>query len=128
MQKNIRFFTFQFSYSTKNSIKIRRIRISKRLVQSGSIAIFLTTVFGVFGVGLHGLLKNATFASNLNPDSLSGQLAVARLQQTKIDYSRPEVAEAVAVNSGGPVDTDDTTIADPLVESELKQIVAASDP
>lgn len=128
MQKNTRFFTFQFSYSTKNTIKIRRIRISKRLVQSGSIAIFLTTFISIFGVGLHGLIKSTTFARNLDNESLSNQLAAARLEQAKIDYSPPEVAEAVAVNSGGPVDTDDTTIADPLMESELKEIQAGSDP
>jgi murein DD-endopeptidase MepM/ murein hydrolase activator NlpD len=131
MQKNVRFFTFQFSYSTKNTIKIRRIRISKRLVQSGSVAIFLTTFISIFGVGLHGLIRNRTFARNLDPGSVSNQLAAAQLeqapvQQAKLDYSRPDVAEAVAVNSGGPVDTDDTTIADPLVESELKDIVASS--
>jgi murein DD-endopeptidase MepM/ murein hydrolase activator NlpD len=128
MQKNTGSFIFQFSYSTKNTIKIRRIRISRRLVQSGSISIFLTAVFGIFGVGLHGLIKSTTFAHNLDSNSLSNQLAEVKLEQAKIDYSRPEVAEAIAVNSGGPVDTDDTTIADPLVETELKQIQATSDP
>ena len=128
MQKNDRFFTFQFSYSTKNKIKIRRIRISKRAVQSGLVTIFLTAVFGTFGVGLHGLIKNTTFAQTVDPNSLSNQLAEAKLDQDWTDNSRTEIAEAVSVNSGGPSDVDETTIDDPTVESELKQIESTSNP
>jgi murein DD-endopeptidase MepM/ murein hydrolase activator NlpD len=128
MQKNDRFFTFQFSYSTKNKIKIRRVRISKRMVQSGSVAIFLAAVFGVFGVGFHGLIKNITFAQAIDPNSLASQLVDARSDQDRVEASRSEVAEAVSVNSGGPIDVDDTTIDDPTVESELKQIEASSSP
>src|ERR1051325_7891105 len=128
MQKNTRFFTFQFSYSTKNKIKIRRIKISRRLIQSGSVAIFLTAVFSIFGVGLHGLIKTNAFAQDLSSDSLTDQLAVAKLEQANIDYSRPELSDAVTFDSGGPADTDDTTIDDPAVESELKQIKSTSNP
>jgi len=134
MQKNTRFFTFQFSYSTKKTIKIRRIRISKRVVQSGFIAIFFAAVIGTLSVGLHGLIKTAALARNLDSDSLTNQLTeakldTARVQQAPIDYSRPDLAtEPVSANSGGPVDLDDTTISDPLVETELRQIAATSAP
>lgn len=124
MQKNVGFFTFQFSYSRRNKIKVRRIEISRRLLQSGSISVFLITFFSTFGVGLHGLLRETAFAGSIGNNSLP--LATARLEPTSFDYSRPAASEAVAVNSGGPIDVDDTTIADPLVEAELKQIQQSS--
>lgn len=128
MQKNDRFFTFQFSYSKNNLIKIRRIEISRKLIQSGSIWIFLVTVFSTFGVGLHGLIRSTAFASSIDNPSFSTELASASLETKSYNYQRTAATEAVAVNSGGPVDTTDTTIAEPEVESELKQIEATSSP
>ncbi|HEY2866036.1 MAG TPA: M23 family metallopeptidase [Pyrinomonadaceae bacterium] len=104
------------------------MRISKRMIQTGSVAIFLIAVFGTFGVGLQGLIKHTTFAQTIDPNSISIQLAEAKLDQDRIDSSRSDVAEAVSINSGGPVDIDDTTIDDPTVESELKDIEATSNP
>jgi len=124
MQKNVGFFTFQFSYSRRNKTKVRRIEISKRLLQSGSVSVFLITFFSTFGVGLHGLLRETAFAGGISNNSLP--LATAHLEPTSFDYSRPAASEAVAVNSGGPIDVDDTTIADPEVEAELKQIQQSS--
>ncbi|HYJ89849.1 MAG TPA: M23 family metallopeptidase [Pyrinomonadaceae bacterium] len=98
------------------------------MVQSGSLAIFLTIVFGIFGVGLHGIIKNTTFAQTLDSDSLSNQLAEAKLDQTRIDYARSEPSEAVTADSGGPIDIDEMIIDEPEVESQLKQIVANSSP
>jgi murein DD-endopeptidase MepM/ murein hydrolase activator NlpD len=128
MQKNVRFFTFQFSYSRKNKIKIRRFEVSRKLIQTGSISIFLVAVFGTFGVGLHGLIRSTAFASTFDNTSLSPQLAAASFSHETYNYSRPTASEAVAVNSGGPVDTTDTTIDEPEVEAELKQIEATSGP
>jgi len=128
MQKNTRFFTFQYSYSTKKKIKIRRFRISKRLVQSGSVAIFLTAVVGTLGISLHGLVKTTAFAQNLSSDTYGSQLVAAKLELSSPDSSFSDATEAVAVNSGGPIDTDDTTIGDPAVENELRQIKSTSNP
>jgi murein DD-endopeptidase MepM/ murein hydrolase activator NlpD len=128
MQKNTRFFTFQFSYSSKNKIKIRRFEVSRKLVQTGSISIFLFVVFGTFGVGLHGLIRNTALASTIDTPTLAPQLASASFSQENFDYSRLTASEAVSIDSGGPVDTTDTTIDEPEVESELKQIEATSSP
>src|SRR5947209_5905533 len=129
MQKNDRFFTFQFSYSRKNLIKIRRIEISRKLIQTGSLSIFLVTVFSTFGVGLHGLIRNTAFASSVETRSFSSELASASLESTSYNYQRTVATEAVAVNSGGPIDPVDTdTVDDPAVESELSQIAASSNP
>jgi murein DD-endopeptidase MepM/ murein hydrolase activator NlpD len=128
MQKNSRFFTFQFSYSRKNIIRIRRIEISKRLVQSGSVSLFVIAIFSTFGLGLHGVIRNTAIAGTLADNSLSAQFAAANLEAVNNDYPRQAASEALAVNSGGPIDTDDVTIAEPEVEAELKQIQAASSP
>lgn len=126
MQKNVRFFTFRFSYSTKNKIKVRRFQISRKLVQSGSLLVFIIAIFGTFGVGLHGLLKNTTFAQGL--DLTSGEFSQATAAQSRIDYSRPAATEAFAVNSGGPVIPNEATIDDPEVESQLRAIQQTSNP
>jgi murein DD-endopeptidase MepM/ murein hydrolase activator NlpD len=126
MQKNVRFFTFQFSFRGKQKIKIRRFEVSRRLVQTGSISIFLFLVFGLSGFGIRGLIKNTALASSSEGNYLSDQFASARL--SNYDYSRPAASEAMAVNAGGPVDTDDTTIDEPEIEAELAQIEKTSNP
>src|SRR5437762_13741567 len=114
MQKNSRLFTFLFSYSTKSSIKIRRVTVSKKLVQSGSITVFLVTVISLLSLGLNGVVKDIAFAKSLDRHSLSGELAAAHSdQQYNPHYSHHAPSEAIAINSGGPVDTDDVTIGDP---------------
>src|SRR6476620_9964833 len=127
MQKNSRFFTFQFSYSKSNTIKIRRFDLSRKLVQTGSLSIFLIAVFSTFGIGIHGLIKSTAFASTIQNNSLSDQFAAARLETSGYNYSRPKASEAMAVNSGGPVDIGTTVIDDPNVEAELAEIIKTSD-
>ena len=127
MLKNSRFLTFQFSYSIKNQIRIRRFEVSRKLVQTGSISIFLVAVFSTFGVGLHGLIKSTAFASSFDTNAFSPQLA-ASFTKESYKYSQ-QANEAVAFDSGGPADADDSTpVDDPAVESELKQIQATSSP
>jgi len=127
MQKNSRFFTFQFSYSKSNTIKIRRFDLSRKLVQTGLVSIFLIAVFSTFGIGIHGLIKSTAFASTIQNNSLSDQFAAARLETSGYNYSRPKASEAMAVNSGGPVDIGTTVIDDPNVEAELAEIIKNSD-
>src|SRR3954468_13818528 len=98
MQKNSRFFTFQFSYSKSNSIKIRRFEISRRLVQTGSISVFLILVFGTFGVGLHGVINSTAFASPIESDSISARFAASNVDALGYNDPRPAVSEAMAVN------------------------------
>jgi murein DD-endopeptidase MepM/ murein hydrolase activator NlpD len=121
-------FTFRYSYSVRNTIRIRQVRISKRLIQTGSLAIFLAAVFSAFGVGVTALVQNADLARNVSSGVLSNKLAAAKLEISQVEFQRPDPVEGVAVNSGGPVDTDDTVIDDPVVESQLRQIQATSDP
>jgi murein DD-endopeptidase MepM/ murein hydrolase activator NlpD len=128
MQKNSRFFTFQFSYSRKNKIKIRRFEVSRKLIQTGSLSIFLVAVISTFGVGLHGLIRNTAFANSFSNASFSPQLASAAFTSETYNYSRPAASDAVAFDSGGPADANDSTIDEPEVEAELKKIEATSSP
>jgi len=124
MQKNSRFFTFQFSYSFKNQIRIRRFEVSKKLIQTGSVSLFIIAVFSTFGFGLYGIVNSTAFANSVADNSLSSQFEAA----AAYEYSQPTASTNIAVNSGGPIVTDDVTIDAPEVESELKQIVATSNP
>lgn len=126
MQKNDRFFTFLFSYSKNNITKIRRVQVSRRLLQTGSLSIFLFTVLGFFAVGLQGIIKNTTFAQGF--ENTSAGFETASRIQTKIDYSRPAASAAFAVNAGGPAADDDAAIDEPDVEARLKSIQQAFDP
>jgi murein DD-endopeptidase MepM/ murein hydrolase activator NlpD len=67
-------------------------------------------------------------ANSLENASISPEFASASLDLQNYNYSRPAASEAVSFDSGGPVDTNDTTIDEPEVESELKQIETTSNP
>jgi len=123
MQKDTGSFSFQYSYKQKNIYKIRRVSISRRLLQIGSISVFFVAIFSTLGAGIHGLLRNTAIAQDLTTSSVFAQIPAA-----KIDYSRPAVSAALAVNSGGPIDIEETTSDEPNVEAVLTQIQQTSDP
>jgi murein DD-endopeptidase MepM/ murein hydrolase activator NlpD len=122
MQKDKGSFSFQYSYSSKNTIKVRRVAVSRRLLQTGSILVFIVAIFSTLGAGLHGILRNTAIAQDLTNSTLLAQIPAA-----KFDYSRPAVSAALAVNSGGPIDVEESTVDEPNVEAILSQIQQSSD-
>ena len=105
MQNNKKNYTFLLSHTTKSKIYIRRIEVSKKLIQS-SIAIFILS-FGLVSVGVLGLIRTDVLAKT--EDSVNPETAViSQHNQTvtepkSINYSRPSGSENFAMNSGGPV-------------------------
>lgn len=128
MQNNAKYFTFHFSHKSNSIIKIRRVRVSKKLVQNGLLSFALLLGFSTLGVGIYGV---ASFAEQANSDIAANpfinQVSTAPAQPASFDYSRPVASSHIALNSGGPsladMDADDAEI-----EGRLRVIESTSNP
>lgn len=130
MQNSGKFFTFLFSHSSKSKIYIRRLEVSKNLLQNGLLSFALIVGFTAFGAGIVGvfdldLSEASTLASTLENQTLN-QLSLTRNQVNTIDYSRPDVPDVYARNSGGPVSGDDEDPDNAEIEKQLRTIQATS--
>jgi murein DD-endopeptidase MepM/ murein hydrolase activator NlpD len=90
MQKNNRNYTFLFTHSSRSRIYIRRIEISKRLVNGCASAALLLTL----GTGTYGLANYSSQASNLlaNVNSVVEPLIKPRIAtpETNIQAETPQ--------------------------------------
>jgi murein DD-endopeptidase MepM/ murein hydrolase activator NlpD len=130
MQNSSKFFTFLFSHSSKSKIHIRRVEVSKKLLQNTLLGIALITAVTTFGAGIFGVFnldfsKASTFAATLENQSLN-HLSLKPAQVQAIDYSRPEVSDIYARNSGGPLSLADMDPEDAEIEKQLRAIQATS--
>jgi len=133
MTNNGKYFTFLFSRSTRHRILIRKVDVSKRLLQNGLLSIALIFAISTFSVGIFGVVNNSfLFSSNiastvLNPalNQLSAQVPI---KDTPIDYSRPESFDNFTANSGGPFSDDVMDPDDIEMEKTLRVIQNTSDP
>lgn len=132
MQKDTRFFSFLFSHNSKNRIYIRRLQISKKVVQNGllSVAIILgisTLAFGISGV-LNITLPSSGEIASLIPNQTITQTAAAQVPvgSKVIDYSRPASSDDLALNSGGPYSPEQLVGEDQEVEAQIKLIQTTS--
>ena len=130
MQNSGKFFTFLFSHSSKSKIVIRRLEVSKRLLQNGLLGLALIIGFTTFGAGLVGvfnldLSKASALASTLENPTLN-KLSLNPNQVQTIDYSRPETADVYARNSGGPLSLAEMDPEDAEIEKQLRSIQVGS--
>lgn len=130
MQNSSKFFTFLFSHSSKSKIYIRRLEVSKKLLQNGFLGSALIIGITSFGAGIVGvfnldLSEASTFASTLETQTLN-QLSLNPNQIKAIDYSRPDVSDIYARNSGGPLSIADMDPEDAEIEKRLRAILATS--
>ena len=133
MTNNGKYFTFLFSRSTRHRILIRKVDVSKRLLQNGLLSIALIFAISTFSVGIFGVVNNSfLFSSNiastvLNPalNQLSAQVPI---KDAPIDYSRPESFDNFTANSGGPFSDDVMDPDDIEMEKTLRVIQNTSDP
>src|SRR5687768_5598585 len=130
MQNSGKFFTFLFSHSTKSKIRIRRVEVSKKLLQNTLLSLAFIIAFTSFGAGIFGvfnldLSEASTLAATLENQTLN-QLSFKPNQVKTIDYSRPEVSDIYARNSGGPLSLADMDPEDAEIEKQLRAIQATS--
>ena len=126
MAKNDKFYTFLFSRSTNSKIRIRRIRVSKKIVQSGAVATFLIAGISLLSTGLSGVIRTDALAKNLETPATEQLVLLKSDQKTTFDYSRPADSNQMLPNSGGPASEDDTE--DTAVEIQIKAIQNVSNP
>jgi murein DD-endopeptidase MepM/ murein hydrolase activator NlpD len=130
MQNSSKFFTFLFSHSSKSKIYIRRVEVSKKLLQNSLLS--LAFIIGVtsFGAGIFGvfnldLSEASALASTLEKQTVN-QLSLNPNQVNTIDYSRPDVVDVYARNSGGPLSLADMDPEDAEIEKQLRTIQVTS--
>jgi murein DD-endopeptidase MepM/ murein hydrolase activator NlpD len=125
MQNSGKFYTFLFTRSNKKRVFIKRVEVSKKLVQNSLLSTALVGVVSLFSVGVIGVynysLSNSYFIS-ANPalNQLSG------IQNKTIDYSRPE-DNGYSFNSGGP-ENENLDLDDAEIEKMLTAIQTSGDP
>lgn len=129
MQNNAKYFTFHFSHSRKSSIHIRRVRVSKRLVQNGLLSFALILGISSLGMGIYGVSQysgsiNNELSSNPATTELSLNIPVG---PASIDYSRPVASSHIALNAGGP-SLSESGADDAELESQLRVIETTSNP
>jgi len=128
MAKSVKFYTFHFFRSTKSNIRIRRIRLSKKVVQSGTIGLFLVVGIFTLGFGLSGVVRIDAVARTTDATSMQQMLVTTRsaAPSSALDYSRPAASAQLALNSGGPAADDDSETSS--IEDRVKAIQAISNP
>jgi len=127
MQNNGKFFTFLFSHSKKSRIYIRRVEVSKKLLQNSLLSLAL--IVGVSSVAT-GIYKAFTSPSStlFGSDLLTVSAAPAKAHKAQphsINYERPDESNAFAINSGGPA-ADANSIDDAEIEQQLRAIQSTS--
>lgn len=127
MQNNGKFFTFLFSHSKKSRIYIRRVEVSKKLIQNSLLSLALIVGLSSITTGIYKAYNspsNTLFSSEL----LTAKAAAPAADPNPINYERPNEADAFARNSGGPFIADGNSIDDVEIEQQLRAIQTTSDP
>jgi len=123
-------FTFLFSRSSKSKIYIRRVEVSKKLLQNSLLG--LAFIIGVtsLGAGIAGVfnfdIPQASIIASALENKTLNQLSLNPNQVRSIDYSRPEVSDIYARNSGGPLSLADMDPEDAEIEKQLRAIQISS--
>lgn len=123
MQKNDRFYTFLLSRTTKTTIYIRPVEVSKRLLHTGMVGLILS--LGIVSLGISGVLPTRLISSPertvlaAQQNNQVHQTPSRQITEPKsFNYSRPVAGDNHSLNSGGPAAPFRLT----LVESEAEEI------
>ena len=128
MQKNAGFFAFLLTKKSSSRIYIRRIQVSKKLVQNGLLSFAILLGLSALGAGVAGVASFGT--TNIDLASAAPEAQTQRSRTTSalsIDYSRPAESSRMALNSGGPV-LSENSLDDAELEAQLRVIETTSDP
>ena len=128
MQKNDKSYTFLLSHTSKSRIYIKRVAISKNLVNFGSVSTFLFICLSILGAGVGHIMETPVFAEALARTSVITRVAAESVGNTEtLLYSEP-AAEGYSSNSGGPTFNDQATNADSDIDPEVLAIRTTADP
>ncbi|MBX3244292.1 MAG: M23 family metallopeptidase [Acidobacteria bacterium] len=129
MQKNAKYFTFHFSYTRGSKIHIRKVRVSKGLVQNGLLGVAIIFGLSALSIGAFGILNSAPDVSESLTSSVSKDQSVQSsiTGPVALNYSRPDASSRMSFNSGGPALSEDGT-EDAEIENQLRVIETTSSP
>ena len=132
MQNKGKVFTFLFSHSSKSKIQIRRIEISKRLLQNGSLGLILIFSLSIFGTAIVGVFNNGVSADQIVSASVINPAVIplstnAQSKPLSVNYSRPASSTNYVLNSGGPLVADANNVDDAVIENQLRVLATAGD-
>ena len=133
MTNNGKYFTFLLKRSSRSRIFIKKVDVSRRLLQNGLLSIAIIFAFTTLTVGILGIINNSfSFGSNiastvLNP-ALNQVSAQVPIKDSTIDYSRPDSFDNFTANSGGPFSDENMDADDIEMEKTLRVIQNTSDP
>ncbi len=130
MQKDAKHFTFNISIPKRTGIYIRRVQISKRLVQNGLLSIAIVLGLSTFGTGLYGILfsSNETHTlAGIEPKNVPQITQSISTKPVAFNYSRPRASSEMAQNAGGPM-LSEISSEDSEIENQLRIIETTSDP
>lgn len=131
MQSSGKFFTFLFSRTFKSKIYIRRVEVSKKLLQNSVLGLAFIIGITSFGAGIVGVFRFdlsqfATLTSQAAEAPTLNKLSLNPNQIKTIDYSRPDPVDVYARNSGGPLSLAEMDPEDAEIEKQLRAIQATS--
>lgn len=133
MQKNDKSYIFLLSHSKKSRIYIRRVEVSRKLLQNSAYSIGLLFLTSFVSIAVYGVAHYSGFTETASLNTGAGfqaQLSAAPpVRQNSIDYSRPDDVDEFTANSGGPFDPDDEGSSDETeIERQLTAIQNTSNP
>jgi murein DD-endopeptidase MepM/ murein hydrolase activator NlpD len=129
MQKNDKAYAFLLSHSFKNRIYIKRVAVSKKFVNFGTVGFLFLVSITAFSFGLSRILSNTNFLETASNASVFNRLAAQPPIQNDIVIEQQQPAtDEVAVNSGGPADDTELDGEGKELDSTLKAIASTSDP
>lgn len=136
MQKDDRFYTFLLTHSSKSSVYIRRVEVSKKWLHT-TVASAVITV-GLATIAITGFLNSDSLqlqAKNNNEQSPVIQQVAAvqpiNNEPKTFNYERP--ADSNQLNSGGPASPfqltkEESEVDEDEIEAQIKQIEIVTNP
>ena len=110
MHKDDRYYTFLLTHTSRSKIYIRRVEVSKKFIKNTAASLALT--FGIATAGVLGIVNSdsqflaSAGSRQLSAGSFSPLSLLSRNNQSKeiqtINYDRPESADVILNNAGGP--------------------------
>jgi murein DD-endopeptidase MepM/ murein hydrolase activator NlpD len=130
MQKNDKSYTFLLSHSSRSRIYIKRVAVSKSLVNFGSVGVFFFICITTLGIGIGRAIETPVFAEALVQTSDTTRAAVEMAGSTEaFAYAEPLAAEGdSALNTGGPANNEQVVSGDPEIDSAVLAIRNNADP
>lgn len=141
MHKDDRYYTFLLTHTSRSKIYIRRVEISKKFVRNTAASAVLT--IGIASAGILGFLNldRQVFAKSNNQNNLTAalfnQLTTQKtnnqsIENQTINYDRPDSADEILSNAGGPtitnINAEEADENDAEISNQLLIIETTSDP